>query len=149
MRKCNKCGLQNLTDADFYKSLRTICKVCHRKTMKKYEPKNNKTYKIYSQVLDLFKKACFRIREDELGLRVIPLRSKDKMIKDVVTSKMLRGMTWEKYNIDWKITTPLLMRMILLGAEKKELLNPEYLGVGWKTPVEPLNNKTYIINGSD
>jgi hypothetical protein len=141
MRKCNKCGQQNLEDKDFYKTLRTICKVCHRKSMKKYEPKNNKTYRTYTQVLDLFRKACFRIREDELGLRLTPLRRADLSFKQVVESKMHTGMTWEKYNIEWKITTPLLMRMILLGAEKKELLNPEYLGVGWKTPVEPLTNK--------
>jgi hypothetical protein len=34
-RTCTKCQRTNLVDDDFYRSLSTICKACHRKYVKK------------------------------------------------------------------------------------------------------------------
>ena len=100
--------------------------------MIQYTPQHNPNYRTYAQIVDLFKKACFRIREDELGLRLIPLRQNDKWIKTVIETKMKPGMTWAKYNSDWKLTYPTLMRMILAGHTKEELKDPTLLGVSWK-----------------
>jgi hypothetical protein len=141
-RKCSRCKVDDLTDENFYPSMKTICKTCHRKWMVDYNMQPNRTQnpriKTYQRVKDLLKKACLRIREEQLGLRNTPLLQSDRELMYVVSSRMKPGMTWERYNIDWKITTPLLMAKVRKNVTKSQLLDPNDIYTAFKEDKEAL-----------
>jgi hypothetical protein len=51
---------------------------------------------------------------------------------------MKPGMTWERYNIDWKITTPLLMAKVRKNVTKSQLLDPNDIYTAFKEDKEAL-----------
>lgn len=150
-RECTRCKVEGLTDDDFYKSrMRTICKECHRIWMRRYvmspERLNDPNGKLYGQVTDLVKKACFRIREEALGLRITPLSESDIAIKNAISSKFQLGMLWSRYNVDWKITIPGLLDRIRQGISKKDLLEPNGFVPKYKNQT-PIYEKPQLQRG--